>query len=74
MNSQEGLWLRIWDGLQVSFTGGRFHVPEPEYSIKGHASSTSAHVAAHKANMSQKKLTFLLRHIGLNADGAEVPL
>ncbi len=44
------------------------------YSITGHTSATSAHATAHKAHISQRKLTFPLEHMGLNAGGAEVPL
>ncbi len=40
---------------------GRFLVPEPEYSIQGHAPTTLTHAAAHKAIylMFQNKLAFL---------------
>ncbi len=38
--------------------------------IPVHASATSAHAAAHKAHMPQKKA--FLQHMGLNAGGAEV--
>ncbi len=40
--------------------------------IPVHASATSAHAAAHKAHMPQKKA--FLQHMGLNAGGAEVHL
>ena len=30
---------------------GRFLVPEPEYSVQGHASATITHAAAHKAHI-----------------------
>jgi len=40
---------------------GRFTVPEPEYSVKGHAPATMSHAAAHKARylMLQNKLAFI---------------
>jgi len=39
-------------------------VPEPEYYIKGHASATLTHAAAHKARylMFQNKLMFIPSH------------
>ena len=49
-------------------------MPEPEYSIQGHASATITHTTAHKAHMPQQKLTFPLEHMGLNAGGVKVPL
>ena len=62
---------------------GRFLVPELQYSIQKKACrrhgfcthcATVTHAAAHKAHMYQKKLTFLLVHMGLNAGGVKVPL
>ena len=55
-------------------TGGRFLMPEPQYSIQGHASATLTHATAHKAHMPQQKLTFPLEYMGLNAGGVKVPL
>ena len=49
-------------------------MPEPEYSIQGYASATISHAAAHKAPVFQRKLTFPLEHMGLNAGGLKVPL
>ncbi len=40
----------------------------------GYAPATITHAAAHKATISQSKLTFPLEHSGLNAGGVKVPL
>jgi len=57
------LYNKIYKNFQLScvlwMTDG-FCVPEPEYSIQGHASATISHVAAHKAHMLQRKLTLPL--------------
>ncbi len=67
----------MWDNLQLSGVGVDWRtvsVPEPEYSVQGYASATVSHAAAHKVHISQRKLTFLLEHMDLNAGGLKVPL
>ena len=65
----------IYSYLLVGWIGGRtVSVPEPEYSVQGYASATVSHAAAHKVHISQRKLTFLLEHMDLNAGGLKVPL